>query len=160
MNLHQPNGRPALGTKTGRVWEICDSLLLKDGVVPSGRKVAEIYAAEGGKWNTALTQYSHWKRDRKAGGEKSENRKAKPIRLSVGRDGRLLIPADLRGAMMLGEDGLVTARVADGVLILMSPDTAIRKAQELVRRYIPEGVSLVDELIAERRAEAARESGQ
>ena len=48
----------------------------------------------------------------------------------------------------------LSARVEDGVLILMSPETAVRKAQELVRRYIPEGVSLVDELIAERRAEA------
>jgi hypothetical protein len=29
----------------------------------------------------------------------------------------------------------------------------IRKAQELVRQYIPEGMSLVDQLIEERRAE-------
>ena len=34
---------------------------------------------------------------------------------------------------------------------------AIRRAQERVRRYIPEGVNLSDELIAERRAEARRE---
>lgn len=32
---------------------------------------------------------------------------------------------------------------------------AIRSAQELVRHYVPEGVSLAGELIAERRAEAA-----
>lgn len=34
---------------------------------------------------------------------------------------------------------------------------AFRHAQERVRRYVPEGVSLSDELIAERRAEAQRE---
>ena len=34
---------------------------------------------------------------------------------------------------------------------------AIRRAQERIRRYVPEGVSLADELIAERRAEARRE---
>lgn len=34
----------------------------------------------------------------------------------------------------------------------------IRRAQERVRRYVPEGVSLSDELIAERRAEARREN--
>ena len=34
---------------------------------------------------------------------------------------------------------------------------AIRRAQERVRRYIPEGVSLSDELIADRRDEARRE---
>ncbi len=33
----------------------------------------------------------------------------------------------------------------------------IRRAQERFRRYVPEGVNLVDELIAERRAEARRE---
>jgi hypothetical protein len=35
----------------------------------------------------------------------------------------------------------------------------MRRAQELVRSFIPPGVSLVDELIADRRAEAAREMG-
>ena len=36
------------------------------------------------------------------------------------------------------------------------PD-AIAKIQAIVRRYVPEGHSLVDELIADRRAEAQRE---
>ena len=35
---------------------------------------------------------------------------------------------------------------------------AIIRAQELVRRYVPEGVSLSDELIAEWQAEARREN--
>jgi deoxyribodipyrimidine photolyase len=39
----------------------------------------------------------------------------------------------------------------------MSRARSIRKAQKLVRRYIPEGRSLADELIAERRAEAQQE---
>ncbi|HLZ09654.1 MAG TPA: hypothetical protein VKT80_13770 [Chloroflexota bacterium] len=36
-------------------------------------------------------------------------------------------------------------------------EEAIRRIQARVRKYIPAGVSLVDELIAERRAEAKRE---
>jgi deoxyribodipyrimidine photolyase len=36
----------------------------------------------------------------------------------------------------------------------------IKRAQALVRRYIPEGRSLADELIAERRAEAQQEEQQ
>jgi hypothetical protein len=36
----------------------------------------------------------------------------------------------------------------------------LRRARALLRKYIPEGVNLSDELIAERRAEAARESEQ
>ncbi len=35
----------------------------------------------------------------------------------------------------------------------------IRKAQALIRKFVPEGVSLVDELIAEREAEVAAERG-
>ena len=34
---------------------------------------------------------------------------------------------------------------------------AIERVQELVRRYVPAGESVVDELIRERREEAARE---
>ncbi|GHU04882.1 hypothetical protein FACS1894158_06170 [Betaproteobacteria bacterium] len=31
----------------------------------------------------------------------------------------------------------------------------IRRAQEIVRKHVPEGISLVDELVAERKKEAA-----
>jgi AbrB family looped-hinge helix DNA binding protein len=82
------------------------------------------------------------------------------FRIQIGKAGRIVIPAEVRNAMNVDVGDTLSARIEDGVLILMSTDTAIRKAQELVRRYIPEGVSLVDELIAERRAEAARETGQ
>ncbi|MFV3130760.1 hypothetical protein [Niveispirillum sp. KHB5.9] len=33
-------------------------------------------------------------------------------------------------------------------------DAAVKRVQSLVRQYVPEGVSLADELIAERRAAA------
>jgi hypothetical protein len=39
----------------------------------------------------------------------------------------------------------------------MAGQSAIAKIQAMVRRYVPEGKSLVDELIADRRAEAERE---
>ena len=38
---------------------------------------------------------------------------------------------------------------------LLTP--AIARAQAILRRYVPEGVSLADELIADRRREAERE---
>ncbi|MBI4922909.1 MAG: AbrB/MazE/SpoVT family DNA-binding domain-containing protein [Devosia nanyangense] len=59
--------------------------------------------------------------------------------------------------MGIAEGQTLVGEVSDGELRLMSRDTAVRKAQALVRKYVPEGVSLVDELIAERRAEAQRE---
>jgi hypothetical protein len=34
------------------------------------------------------------------------------------------------------------------------PSSAIKRAQEMVRRYVPKGHSLVDELLGERRSEA------
>ena len=45
----------------------------------------------------------------------------------------------------------------DGDLRVRSLDAVVERAQELVRRYVPDDVSLVDELIEDRRAEAERE---
>ena len=42
-------------------------------------------------------------------------------------------------------------------LHIYTPAQAVARAQDLVRRYIPEGRSLSGELISERREEAARE---
>lgn len=79
-------------------------------------------------------------------------------RLQIGAGGRIVIPAEIRSAMGIGEGDIVLARVVDGELRLLSQEAAIRKAQEVVRKHVPEGVSLVDELIAERRADARREA--
>ena len=45
----------------------------------------------------------------------------------------------------------------DGEVRLVGRDAAVRRAQNLVSRYVPAGLSLADKLIEERRAEAARE---
>jgi hypothetical protein len=46
----------------------------------------------------------------------------------------------------------------DGGLTLETREQGLLRARALVRKYIPESVDLSGELIAERRAEAARES--
>lgn len=78
-------------------------------------------------------------------------------RVKVAEGGRIVIPAEYRKCLgvEIGDDVIV--QLGDGELRLFTLDEAIKRAQEMVRRYVPEGVSLVDELIAERRAEAARE---
>ena len=43
---------------------------------------------------------------------------------------------------------------------LIGRDAAIRRVQSLVAKYVPAGTSLTDELLAERRVEAAREDGE
>ncbi|HEY7062372.1 MAG TPA: AbrB/MazE/SpoVT family DNA-binding domain-containing protein [Chloroflexota bacterium] len=78
-------------------------------------------------------------------------------RAKIASGGRVVIPADFRKALGLHEGDLVTMRLKDGEVRLYSYAEGIRRAQALVRRLVPEGVSLADELIAERRREAERE---
>jgi AbrB family looped-hinge helix DNA binding protein len=80
------------------------------------------------------------------------------VQLRIGDGGRVVIPADIRAVLGVKSGDILIARVVDGELSLMSQQAAVRRAQKLVRNFVPEGVSLVDELIAERRAEAAREA--
>ena len=55
---------------------------------------------------------------------------------------------------------LCVAVTEEGALLVEPREQGLRRARDLLRKYIPEGVNLSDELIAERRAEAARESEQ
>ena len=82
------------------------------------------------------------------------------MQLTIGADGRVVIPAEMRAAMQIGTDGKVTARVTDGEFYMIAPKVAIRRVRDMVRRTIPAGVSLADELIAERRAEAHMEDAK
>jgi hypothetical protein len=54
--------------------------------------------------------------------------------------------------------GEVLAFFEDGGIVLATRAAAVAQARRMVRRYIPEGVSLVDELLKERRRETALDS--
>ena len=71
--------------------------------------------------------------------------------------GRIVIPAAFRKALGVKPGEYLILRIEEGELRGWTFEHAIRKSQEIVRKYVPEGVSLVDELIAERRSEAALE---
>jgi antitoxin PrlF len=73
--------------------------------------------------------------------------------LTVGPAGRVLIPADIRIAMGIAEGDALVATLDGQELRLMSTKAALRKAQAMVAEYVPAHVSLVDDLIAERRRE-------
>ncbi len=79
------------------------------------------------------------------------------VRAKVTEGGRIVIPAAFRRALGVDVGDEVILDLEDGRLTVLTRRQAIKHAQELVRRYVPEGRSLVDELIADRRAEAARE---
>jgi AbrB family looped-hinge helix DNA binding protein len=76
----------------------------------------------------------------------------------MNRQGRIVIPTECRAAAGLkpGDDLLVEA-VGEGELRLRTRRQAIKEAQAIVARYLPKGRDLVQELIDERRDEAARE---
>lgn len=80
------------------------------------------------------------------------------IKTRLGPDGRVVIPAAFRESLGLKEGDVLFARLEGGEIALLTPKAAMRRAQAIVRRFIPEGVSLVDELIEDRRREAKREA--
>ena len=72
--------------------------------------------------------------------------------------GRIVIPAEVRKKMGVKPGCEVVLEYEDGELKVFTVDHSIRKAQDLVCKYIPPGVSLVDELLAERREEVRLEN--
>ena len=82
---------------------------------------------------------------------------ARQVRTQVGEGGRVVIPAAFRSVLGIDVGDYVFLRLEDSEVCLFTPREAIRRAQELVSQFVPDDVSLADELIAERRVEAARE---
>jgi AbrB family looped-hinge helix DNA binding protein len=80
-------------------------------------------------------------------------------RLKVDTAGRIVIPAEMRAAMMVKPGDTVTAKVVDGEFRIVSPGVALKRVQAFARKWKAEhpGESVVDELIADRREEARRE---
>jgi AbrB family looped-hinge helix DNA binding protein len=71
----------------------------------------------------------------------------------VDPQGRVVIPAELRRRLDLEPGSSVAFVLQDGLLSLMTVGQGIERAQRIVRKHT-KGKSLVDELLAERRAEA------
>lgn len=87
----------------------------------------------------------------------SDRGELQPAKVRLGPDGRVVIPAAFRDALALKDGDVMIASLEDGELRLATMAAVARRVQAIVRQFVPEGVSLSDELIAERRREAARE---
>lgn len=77
--------------------------------------------------------------------------------VKLGDDGRLVIPASLRKEVGIKPGDTLVIESDGDSLLLRSYDQVLRETQDFFRQFVPPGVSVVDELIADRRAEAARE---
>jgi AbrB family looped-hinge helix DNA binding protein len=68
--------------------------------------------------------------------------------------GKLIIPASFRRKLGIDTGDTVVLEMEEDGLHVRSLSSAVRRAQEIVREFVPDEVSLADELIAERRVEA------
>jgi len=78
-------------------------------------------------------------------------------RVIVGKGGEVRIPQVMLDAAGVKEGDALLVRFDDEEIRLYTPAAITRRIQARYRALIPAGVSLVDELIAERRQEAERE---
>ena len=80
-------------------------------------------------------------------------------RLKIDSAGRVVIPAEMRAAMMVKPGDTVTARVVDGEFRIVSPEVALKRVRVFASKWKAKhpGLDIVEELIADRREEARRE---
>jgi antitoxin component of MazEF toxin-antitoxin module len=157
MNIYTPGGGGA--GKTRRVWDLADEISQQTGQKAQRNAVIAAYVAEGGNANTASTQYYYWSQAAEAP-EPATVRSIHPpgpMRLRIDAQGRLTLPPDLLDHMQLGADGQVTVTLHDGELHLVTPQIALRKLQEMAQSLVGGNSTVVDDLIAERRRDAAHD---
>lgn len=77
--------------------------------------------------------------------------------VKMSREGRVLIPAEIRAALGLSEGTRLSLAVEDGEIRLFDRARALQRARDIVRKLKQPGASVVVELRRERRAEAGRE---
>ena len=79
------------------------------------------------------------------------------VRLKLGEGGRISLPAAHRRQLGLRPGDDLIVQLEDGAIRVTTPKLAIERARCILGRYIQAKESLADSLIADRRAEAARE---
>ena len=77
--------------------------------------------------------------------------------VKLAEDGRIVIPATARRELGL-KSGDTLILESDGTsLLIRTAETVLEETQAYFRQFVTPGESLVDELIADRRAEAVRD---
>jgi|GEM_PF-685551 bifunctional DNA-binding transcriptional regulator/antitoxin component of YhaV-PrlF toxin-antitoxin module len=80
------------------------------------------------------------------------------FRLVVREDGSLVLPREVRDAFGIEGRAVVMGELVGDEFRLISTLSSLKRAQDLLRPYMQDGVSWADDLIAERRREAQGEA--
>jgi AbrB family looped-hinge helix DNA binding protein len=84
--------------------------------------------------------------------------KSESFRSRINENGRIVIPAEIRKSMGIQAGDTMLMALEDGVLRIEPQQARVRRVQESLRQRIPGPHVLSDELIADRREEARRET--
>jgi len=68
-----------------------------------------------------------------------------------------MLPAKWRREHGVEPEGELLVSLQENCLVLQTREQAVREAQEMVRKLVPPGKSLVNDLLKERRREAVEE---
>jgi AbrB family looped-hinge helix DNA binding protein len=79
------------------------------------------------------------------------------IRQRVNQNGRVIIPAAFRKALGIAVGDEIVLRIQDDELRITTQQRRIQRARRRARQYVKPGISLVNELLAERREAAKNE---
>ena len=82
------------------------------------------------------------------------------VRTAIGPGGRVVIPAAYRKALEVDEGDYIVMQMDGDEVRVVNDEKEFARVQAMIASYVPEGVSLADELIAERRREAAAEEAE
>jgi len=138
-------------------FDLAASMRFLEGFTPAARSDA---AAEPGLLRLAFPAEAGWlpvgAAIRQRGGVAAWHSIAMDATVVVGRQGRLVIPAEVRAALGLSAGDRLHLNLAGGRLVLQRPQDAVRELRRL-GNAVPRTRSLVDELLAERRVAAAAE---
>jgi AbrB family looped-hinge helix DNA binding protein len=86
------------------------------------------------------------------------NRKNLPVRMAA--NGRLSVPAKLRNALGLEQGGMVVLSMQDGEIRIRPIGVVLAEVQAMVAPYLQGSGDTVEQFLADKRAEVAREELQ
>jgi AbrB family looped-hinge helix DNA binding protein len=79
------------------------------------------------------------------------------FRVQVHSGGRFVLPSKLRKELQIKAGDEIVLSLEDGSVRLIPLRQAVRIAQQTVKKYVPKGTSLVEDLIQARKEEAEHE---